>query len=104
MHRLVVSYGQPQDPEAFDAYYRDVHGPLALQIPGLLRLTVGHAAPLVPGQESPYLVAELDFEDAQAMADGFATPEGRAAGSDIGNVATGGVTMALFDVREVPPS
>jgi hypothetical protein len=25
VHRLVVSYGQPTDPEAFDAYYRQVH-------------------------------------------------------------------------------
>ena len=41
VHRLVVSYGQPADPAAFDAYYRDVHTPLALQQPGLVRLTFG---------------------------------------------------------------
>ena len=25
VHRLVVSYGQPEDPTAFVAYYRDTH-------------------------------------------------------------------------------
>ena len=33
VHRLLVSYGRPDDPEAFDAYYRDVHAPLTLQLP-----------------------------------------------------------------------
>ena len=31
VHRLMVSYGTPEDPEAFDAYYRDIHTPLALK-------------------------------------------------------------------------
>ena len=38
VHRLVVSYGQPDDPAAFDAYYRDTHTPLATSLPGLVRL------------------------------------------------------------------
>ena len=101
VHRLVVSYGQPQDPAAFDTYYRETHTPLALKQPGLLRLTVGHARPLLPDGESPYLVAELDFESEQAMGESLASPEGRAAGADLANFATGGVTLAHFDVHDV---
>jgi uncharacterized protein (TIGR02118 family) len=101
VHRLMVSYGQPEDPEAFDTYYRDTHTPLALQQPGLLRLTAGRPVSLDPSQPVPYLVAELDFESEEAMGATLASPEGRAAGKDIRNFATGGVTFAHFDVHEV---
>jgi uncharacterized protein (TIGR02118 family) len=100
VHRLVVSYGQPQDPTAFDAYYRDTHTPIALQQTGVLRLTFGHPKPLDPAQESPYLVAELDFESEQAMNETLASPEGRAAGKDLRNFASGGVTFTHFEVHE----
>ena len=100
VHRLVVSYGQPDDPEAFDAYYRDVHTPLAVQQPGLISLTAGHATSLDPSQQAPYLVAELDFESEEAMRETLASPEGKAAGGDLANFASGGVTLVHFDVHE----
>ena len=62
VHRLVVNYGQPEDPEAFDAYYRETHTPLALKQPGLIRLTFGHSQAMGGAESVPYLVAELDFE------------------------------------------
>ena len=100
VHRLVVTYGQPQDPAAFDAYYRDTHTPLALKQPGVLRLTVGHPRSLDPSQPAPYLVAELDFESQQAMNETLASPEGRAAAKDFANFVTGGVTFMHFEVNE----
>jgi uncharacterized protein (TIGR02118 family) len=101
VHRLVVSYGQPSDPAAFDAYYRQTHAPLAQQIPGLVRFTYGHAASMDPAQPAPYLVAELDFDSEEAMGEGFASPEGQAAGSDVGNFASGGAVMTHFEVLTV---
>ena len=101
VHRLVVSYGQPADPAAFDAYYRETHTPLALKQPGLVRLTVGHAASLDPAQPAPYFIAELDFDSEQAMVEALRSPEGRAAGGDLANFATGGVTLTHFDVQSV---
>ena len=100
VHRLVVSYGTPDDTAAFDAYYRDTHTPIALKQPGLLRLTFGHAQSLDPAQQAPYLVAELDFESEAAMRESLGSPEGRAAGKDLGNFATGGVTQLHFDVHD----
>jgi uncharacterized protein (TIGR02118 family) len=100
VHRLVVSYGQPTDPAAFDAHYREIHAPLALKQPGLVRLTYGHARSLDPSQPGPYLVAELDFDSAEAMSASMSSPEGRAAGKDIGNFATGGATFVHFDVQQ----
>ena len=100
VHRLVVSYGQPTDPAAFDAYYRETHAPLALQQPGLVRLTYGHAQSLDPSQPGPNLVAELDFDSEEAMNASMASPEGRTAGKDIRNFASGGATFVHFDVQQ----
>ena len=99
VHRLVVNYGMPDDTAAFDAYYRDTHTPIALKQPGLLRLSFGHAQSL-DAHEAPYLVAELDFESEEAMREALASPEGKAAGGDLANFASGGVTLVHFDVHE----
>ena len=99
VHRLVVSYGQPADPEAFDSYYRATHTPLALKQPGLVRLTIGRPVSLDAAQPAPYLVAELDFDSEQAMAESMSSPEGRAAGADLANFASGGASIMHFDVQ-----
>ena len=102
-HRLIVQYGTPTDPAAFDRHYRDVHVGLAQAIPGLVRFTTGHPRAL-DGGEAPYLVAELDFESAEAMAAGMGSEAGRAAGADVAGFATGGARMSSFDVDDVSPA
>ncbi|CCG01939.1 EthD family reductase [Blastococcus saxobsidens] len=104
VHRLVVSYGTPEDPAAFDAYYREIHTPLALEQPGLVRLTFGHGKAMDPAQPAPYLVAELDFDSEEAMGQALTSPEGRAAGADLANFATGGVSFLHFDVQTASPA
>ncbi|NYJ06565.1 EthD family reductase [Petropleomorpha daqingensis] len=101
VHRLLVSYGKPEDPGAFDDYYRDTHAPLVTELPGLIGFRIGHAQPMDPSQPGPYLVAELDFESEQAMGASFASNEGKAAAADIGNFASGGATMSHFDVHDI---
>ena len=104
VHRLVVQYGQPTDPAAFDRHYREVHVGLAQAIPGLTRFTIGHPASMDPTSPTPYLVAELDFASAEAMAAGMSSEAGRAAGVDVATFATGGASMASFDLDDVSPA
>ena len=101
VHRLVVSYGQPEDPAGFDAYYRETHTPLATQMPGLVRLTTGRPQSMDPSHPAPYLVAELDFDSEQAMGAAFASEEGKAAATDVSRFATGGAVMTHYEVTEV---
>ena len=101
VHRLVVSYGQPDDPAAFDAYYRDTHTPLATRMPGLIRYTLGSPQALDPSQPTPHLVAELDFDSQEAMGAAFASEEGKAAAGDVARFATGGATMSHYELNEV---
>ena len=40
MVRFLAMYDKPDDPEAFDRHYREVHIPLAAKLPGLRRYTI----------------------------------------------------------------
>jgi uncharacterized protein (TIGR02118 family) len=101
VHRLIVQYGQPTDPAEFDRHYREVHVGLAQAIPGVQRFTIGHPRSLDPSTPAPYLVAELDFESAEALAAGMGSDAGQAAGADVATFATGGASLASFDVDDV---
>ena len=61
MHRVTIQYDVPQDPEAFDERYFDHHVPLVAPIPGLRAFTWSKPRPL-GGEQSVYLVAQLDFD------------------------------------------
>jgi uncharacterized protein (TIGR02118 family) len=94
MVKLIVLYGKPEDPSAFDAYYASTHAPLAEKIPNLQRYEHGKALAGADGSEAPYYyVADLSFDDADALEAGMSSPEGEAAGADVANFASGGVTM-----------
>ncbi len=79
--RFLALYETPADPDAFDRHYREVHIPLALQLPGLRHYTVGRDAGAVRG-EPYYLVAELEWDTMDELRAAFASPEGRATAAD----------------------
>jgi uncharacterized protein (TIGR02118 family) len=94
MVKLIVLYGKPEDPSAFDAHYSGTHAGLAEKIPHLTRYEHGKALGSADGSEAPYYyVAELSFDDPDALQAGMSSPEGQAAAGDLGNFASGGVTM-----------
>lgn len=52
MVKFLVLYNTPEDPEAFERHYRDVHIPLTKKLPGLRRYTIGrHATAVLRGDE-----------------------------------------------------
>jgi uncharacterized protein (TIGR02118 family) len=65
MHRITIEYGAPTDVEQFEQHYAEVHVPLASKLPGLRRFTTSHPRGL--GTGAPYFVAELWFDDADAL-------------------------------------
>jgi uncharacterized protein (TIGR02118 family) len=93
MHVLTVCYGHPADPAAFDAYYTSTRVPLAEKIPGVTTFTYRHCDSLDASPPPYYLLAELTFPSGEALNAGLSSPEGAAAGGDVPNFATGGVTM-----------
>ncbi len=83
--RLIVMWNTPSDIEAFERHYRDVHIPLAKQMPGLRRYTLSHAPTAVQG-EPYYLVGQLDWDDRAALDAALESDAGRATGGDVPNL------------------
>jgi uncharacterized protein (TIGR02118 family) len=100
MVKLVVAYGQPEDPAAFDQYYASIHAPLVDKIPGLRRFETGRVLATPDGSKPPYyFIAELFFDDTEALGTGMGSSEGQAAAGDVPNFATGGATMMIAEAR-----
>jgi uncharacterized protein (TIGR02118 family) len=92
--KLVILYGKPDDPEVFDAHYRDVHRPLVDSIPGLQRWSLAKFVAAADGGDLPYhQVAELHFAQASDIDTGFGSDEGRAAAADYQQIAPEGSRM-----------
>jgi uncharacterized protein (TIGR02118 family) len=100
MHRLLVLYPPPDDPQAFREYYEATHLALVARLPGVRGYRWGFDVAAV-GADSPYFcVFQADFDDAAALG----SPEGEAAAADVPNYATGGAVLLRYDVREGPPA
>jgi uncharacterized protein (TIGR02118 family) len=103
---LVVLYKRPELTWGeFRRYWKEDHGRLARQIPGLRRYV--HNDALIEGKP-PYGVAELWFDDQAAMDAAMSSSHGKAALNDLGNfcdeartgivvVPDAGVIEVLFD-------
>lgn len=102
MIRLLVLYGHPRDPEAFDRYYASIHVPLAKRMQGLRKWTIGKVQGTPDGSQSPYYyIADLYADSREQLDAIIASPEGQAAVADVPNYATGGVTFLYTDVEDV---
>jgi uncharacterized protein (TIGR02118 family) len=98
MHRLLVLYPPPTDPDHFRSYYEDTHIKLAAKLPGLRSYRYGFD--VAAEGESPYFcVFEGDFDDAAAMGAALESTEGQAALADIPNYATGGAVALNYELR-----
>ena len=85
MHRLTIQYAEPADPEAFDRQYFDQHVALCKPLPGLRAAAFSKPRALGPGV-CPYLVAELDFDDAESLKTALKSPEMAAVAADAGTL------------------
>ena len=102
MVRFLVLYDQPEDTQAFERHYREIHIPLAKKLSGLRRYTISRNARPIRGGETYYLVAELDWDDMDALERDFASPEGRATAEDVANLAPEGkVRMMIYELEAV---
>jgi uncharacterized protein (TIGR02118 family) len=102
MIRLLVLYGHPKDPAAFDRYYSEVHIPLAKRMKGLKKWTIGKVQGTPDGKASDYYyIADLYAESREELEAILETPEGRAAVDDVPKFASGGVTFLYTEVEGV---
>ena len=99
MVKLIVAYGHPEDPAAFDRHYAETHMPLAQKIPNVQRFEAGKVLGTADGSPAPYyFIAELWFETPDVLQAARQTPEGQAAAADVGTLASGGATLMIAEV------
>ncbi|AHH18827.1 putative ethyl tert-butyl ether degradation EthD protein [Nocardia nova SH22a] len=99
MHKLLVMYPEPADPDHFRDYYVNNHLPLVAGMPGLLAYRYSFEVAAAPGQTPYFAIFEADFADAAAMAASRESPHGRQVSADVANYATGGVVIMDYQVQ-----
>ena len=83
MVKLIALYKKPADPDAFDRHYRETHTPLAEALPGLRKLELSRVKGAPVGEPRYYLVAEMYFDDFDALSAAMKSDAGKAAGKDL---------------------
>ncbi|WP_248928899.1 EthD family reductase [Paenibacillus hamazuiensis] len=103
MVRFLVLYTEPNDIEAFENHYREVHIPLAKKLPGLRHYSLSHNTVPIRGGDPYYLVAELDWDSMEEINNAFRSPEERATGEDAGNLErlSPGVHCMIYELEEI---
>ena len=101
MHKTLVLYPQPADPDHFRDYYVNNHLPLVTSWPGVLAWRYSFDVAAAEGQAPYFAVFEADFADAGAFAAARSSPQGKLLAADVVNYATGGVVVIDYPVQEV---
>jgi len=100
VHKIVVLYNAPADPQAFKDYYERKHLPLAAGLPGLTASRHSFAVEGMGGPAPYFAIWEGEFADAAAFGAAMASDLGQAVAADTANYADGGLTMFHFTAVE----
>jgi uncharacterized protein (TIGR02118 family) len=98
MHKLIVLYPPPADPEAFRRYYTETHLPLAAQLPGLRAYRYGFDLTGAPGESPYFCIFEAEFDDATAMQASMSSEQGQKVAADVPNYAPEGAILFSYEV------
>ena len=82
MVKLIALYRQPEDQAAFDEHYYKTHTPITKRIPGLRKMEVTKVTGSPQGQSEYYLMAEMYYDDHDALKKAMKTDEAKASGKD----------------------
>lgn len=101
MVKVTALFGHPRNADEFEEYYANVHTPIALKIPDLRRFDRAKVVATPDGSPPPtYRIADLWFDSMEQLQAALGSQEGQAAAQDLGNFATGGVTLLISEVAE----
>lgn len=97
----VLYQGRPEDPEAFDRYYWQVHLPIVARWPGIRGASVSRCRQL---NDELYMVAEFLFDSFADVEAALASPERKEAAEDRLRFPRffGTIRHQMFEIREFP--
>jgi uncharacterized protein (TIGR02118 family) len=97
MHKVIVLYNTPADPQRFRLYYENQHLPLAGRLPGLRSSRYSFAVQGPPGGPAPsFCIWEGEFADEAAAVAAMSSEIGGKVAADVPNYADGGFTLLHF--------
>lgn len=100
MIKLVVLYKKPANTEEFEKKYFEEHLPLSNKMPGLRKAEISRFTGAPQGEAPYYLMAELYFDDMDALKAAMSSDEGKAAAKNLMSFAADIVTMMFAKVEE----
>ena len=103
MIKLIALYKKPDDVEAFEQHYTQVHMPLIAKVPHMLSASSSKAFGAPRGEAAYYRIAEMVFADRASFDKAMASDENRAAGKDLMSFARDLVTMMFVESPDTEP-
>lgn len=99
MAKLVILYGHPPDPAAFEDYYADHHLPFAgREMPNVRDAENARVLSTPEGEPAPfYRIAQMSYDTVADLRAGVSSEQGRAVLADLANFATGGATTLVCE-------
>lgn len=99
MHRMLVLYPPPKDPDHFRRYYVETHVPLAMKLPGLRAARYAFDVQGIMGQSPYFCVFEAEFDSEQALMQALQSEAGQAVAADVPKYATGGISILHYPLE-----
>ncbi|MBO6812085.1 EthD family reductase [Marinobacter flavimaris] len=100
MKKLLVLYPRPVDEDGFLTYYREVHLPKALELPGLLSASYS----VTNDEGAPFFVYfEAAFRNGPALERAMSSDVGIFLAGDIGNFSPKGAVTVVSDTDILKP-
>jgi uncharacterized protein (TIGR02118 family) len=85
MYKVIAVYKVPSNDEAkekFNQYFKEIHTPICLRIPGLKELRVNSIFGGPTGASSLHMITEMVFENKETWKMSMKTPEMMESGKD----------------------
>jgi uncharacterized protein (TIGR02118 family) len=98
MIKLIALYRPPEDPTEFDRHFNAVHTALAQRYPGLRKFEITRITGAPIGDTKFYVMAEMYFDNKDAMERALASKEGKAVARDLMGFAAHIVTIFYGEV------
>jgi uncharacterized protein (TIGR02118 family) len=103
---LLALYRRPEGGDealrTFQRRYAQEHAPLMQQVPGLRSMRVAHVSRALT-ESDLVMTCEMAFDDAAALDAALASPEMRAAGRNIREIAPGLLTLVVVEPDSPSP-
>ncbi|MFC3039508.1 EthD family reductase [Virgibacillus xinjiangensis] len=100
MVKLIALYKKPENEQAFDEHYQNVHTPITKKIPGLRKMEVTRIVGAPTGESDYYLLCEMYYDDHSSLKQAMKTEESKESAKDLMSFAGDIVTMMIGEEVE----